>query len=63
MFLVHGFWFSKDRVILYSRYSGIFENLVFSINLEKLICSLKYSNISGISERTTQELVTKSVQL
>lgn len=57
------FWFSKDWVILYSRYPGIFESLVFSINLDKLICCMKYSNISGVSERTTQELVIKLVHL
>lgn len=49
--------------MLYSRYPGIFESLVFSINLDKLICCMKYSNISGVSERTTQELVIKLVHL
>lgn len=63
MFLVHGFWFFKDWVILYSRYPGRFESLIFSINLEKLISCMKYSNISAISERMTHELVTKLVQL
>lgn len=47
----------KDQVIFYSRYPAMFESLIFSVNLEKLICCMKYSNISASSERMTQKLV------
>lgn len=63
MFLVHGFWFFNNWVIRNSRYPGVFESQIFSINLEKLICCMKYTNISDISEKMTHKLVTKLVQL